>query len=587
MSDRPDAAPPVGEQSRQRRDFAQIMRFGVLLAITYIVLGVVLEIGQIYPFPIWPGIILGAAVGVNTTLFFLLSRRVQNVNLLAYLAFAIQALLVTTSVHFLGGIHSLLPVLHIVNIMAAAYVLRIWGGLWAAGVGLSSLAAVWALEYLGWLPLYPLWNGGDVKDYGWIVLANTIVYGVPMAMAAVLVGVIRGRLQEHYRTADEYHRQAEHQLAELRVAQSQAVMESDRLRAILHSTHEGVMLYDPGGKLVLANPMVEKLLTVPGASANPEQVEITSSGSMTSILGQELVLASQDPVIVTHRVLTLEGARTRHVAVDSLPVSGRDERIMGRVFILRDVTDQKELESARDEWTRMLVHDLRSPLISIMGNLEITGELMLEYGDLSAASKGLRMAQRSAQNLLDMVSSLLDISKLEAGKKVLERVSISLPHLAAGVLRNLLPMAQTAQLHLRLDAPHDLPLVIGDREKLHRVFVNLLDNAIKFTPDGGSITIRIEPLGEHVRISVTDTGPGIPEEQHLAIFDRFAQISGAYGRRSGTGLGLTFCKLVVEAHSGRIWVESPPEGGSKFIVTLPCGTLEQERDITRGVRDAS
>jgi len=569
VSDRPVPPALLDKESRQKQDFCRIVRLGAVLAIVYVILGVTLEIVQAQPFSTWPGIVFGVAVAGSLILFSFFSQRVQDVSRLAYLVFSAQALFITASIHFFGGIHSPLPAIYIINVMAAAYVLETKGGLWVSAVSLLSLALIWMLEYLGLLPLTPSWVGVEIGKRGWFLLADMVAYAMPMVIAAVVGGAIKDQLGKHHRAVNEYRRQADRQLAELRRAQLQTKMESGRLEAILHSTHEGMMLYDPGGQLVLANPIVGELLTAPGSSPNFDYEGSTASGSLTSTLRQELEQAARDPTAVTHRVLTLEGSRTRYVAVNSFPVSGRDEQIMGRLFVLRDITDQKELEMTRDEWTRMLVHDLRSPLISIMGNLEVTEELMLEHEDLPAAGKGLRMAQKSAQDLLDMVSSLLDISKLEAGKVALEHVPISLPHLAAGALRKLSPMAQSAQVHLRLDAPHDLPMVTGDRETLYRVLVNLLDNAIKFTPDGGSVAVQIEQVEGEMRISVTDDGAGIPEEQRHTIFDRFSQVSGASGRRAGTGLGLTFCKLVVEAHDGRIWIEDPPGGGSKFVFTLP------------------
>jgi len=139
-------------------------------------------------------------------------------------------------------------------------------------------------------------------------------------------------------------------------------------------------------------------------------------------------------------------------------------------------------------------------------------------------------------------------------------------------VHELLSQANEAGIHLHNDVPNDLPKIRADNGKLRRVLTNLLDNALKFTPENGQVSISAElSLSGTITVHVSDTGPGIPEEYREKIFDRFSQVPGQSGRRRGSGLGLTFCKLAVEAHGGHIWVEPRPGGGSTFTLTLPTG----------------
>jgi signal transduction histidine kinase len=152
------------------------------------------------------------------------------------------------------------------------------------------------------------------------------------------------------------------------------------------------------------------------------------------------------------------------------------------------------------------------------------------------------------------------------------------------VVKELLPLAQELEIDLQLTVPSNLPLLYVDQEQIERVLLNLVDNAIKFTPSGGQVVIEAYPpqrLGGHdgfVRVQVRDTGPGVPDEHKERLFDRFAQMEGQKTQRRGTGLGLTFCKLAVEAHNGRIWVEDSPQGGAIFVFTLPAaGVADLDR----------
>ncbi|MGV3722193.1 MAG: GAF domain-containing sensor histidine kinase [Actinomycetota bacterium] len=228
----------------------------------------------------------------------------------------------------------------------------------------------------------------------------------------------------------------------------------------------------------------------------------------------------------------------------------------------------RKLEELRDSLTHMIVHDLRQPLQSVIGGLETLPLL----GDLNAEQREfLELSTEGGQTLLEMINDLLDIGKMESGSLVLERSPVDPRAKAERAMRQVWRLAQEKQLELRCEVPEGGPLVPADREKLRRVLVNLLGNAIKFTPRGGKVTVAGHPDPIHgYRFSVADTGEGIPADAYERIFEKFGQVqSRKEGRVMSTGLGLTFCKMVVEAHGGRIWVESRLGHGSTFSLTLP------------------
>jgi len=179
---------------------------------------------------------------------------------------------------------------------------------------------------------------------------------------------------------------------------------------------------------------------------------------------------------------------------------------------------------------------------------------------------------------LTLVEAILDIAKMESGEMNLELSEFSPGELLNQVCKDFLPQARSIGVVMQTDLSSSLPIVQGDTGKIIRVLTNLLDNAMKFTPTGGQVFLSAEQTDHQmIRVQVADNGPGIPPEYREKIFDRFSQVPGQKGRQRGSGLGLTFCRLVVEAHGGKIWVEANPIGGSLFTFTLPIrGPVQNE-----------
>lgn len=227
----------------------------------------------------------------------------------------------------------------------------------------------------------------------------------------------------------------------------------------------------------------------------------------------------------------------------------------------------QELERLRDDLTHMIVHDLRTPLTSLLSGLQ-TVPLV---GDLNGTqTEMLEIAVDGGQTLLGLINNLLDVEKMEQESVPLDRTPLTAAGLIERAVAQVRMLAQANGLMLIQNVPLDLPSFSGDEDKLRRTLVNLLGNAIKFTPAGGAITAAAELSEGAILFSVRDTGEGIPPEAFDRIFEKFGQVENRKaGRKMSTGLGLTFCKLAVEAHGGRIWVESEQGQGSVFFFTIP------------------
>lgn len=264
------------------------------------------------------------------------------------------------------------------------------------------------------------------------------------------------------------------------------------------------------------------------------------------------------------RVPSATGERTLEAHMARINYDGR-EAIQ---WVGHDISERVALEQMREDLTNMVIHDLRNPLGSIMGSLQLIHTAYVERDQTLPVGKLLQIALQSGQKLYRLIDSLLDLSRLEAGETVLNRGYLHPASLVQEAVEQIQPLALNKEQIVTAHVVPDLPTVYADHDMILRVLTNLLDNAIKFAPRQGHITLSVAQVGNEMLFTVSDDGPGVPSEHHQRIFERFARLEHIEGTK-GVGLGLAFCKLAVEAHGGRIWVESKVGQGSHFKFTLP------------------
>jgi signal transduction histidine kinase len=265
-------------------------------------------------------------------------------------------------------------------------------------------------------------------------------------------------------------------------------------------------------------------------------------------------LREADDLITT----TTHARRTLHTQVNELAAENQE---------------LLDLQRLREQTTDLVVHDLRNPLHSIGGAVGML-QMVLPEEILQENHELFELINNTCARMQRLVESLLDISRMESGEVELLLEPANLPQLIQSAVTRVSPVLQSHGIASQVFMPAHLPRISIDIDKIDRVLINLLDNAIKFTPNGGLISVKAELRGSEIAVSINDTGSGIPPEQRDQIFERFARGTQGSSLVRGFGLGLTFCRLAVKAHDGRIWIEDGDGGmGCKSVFTLP---LERE-----------
>jgi two-component system phosphate regulon sensor histidine kinase PhoR len=345
---------------------------------------------------------------------------------------------------------------------------------------------------------------------------------------------------------DTLRHELEGRIAELK-------QEGQKLRTILDGMSEGVALVQDG-TIVVANPAFTRLLSLKGPVEGLTPLEATRSPELAGVLvkSMEERKPAQREVMVGPRALVLQAS--------PLGVTSQ------AVVVVIDLTEQKKLERLRRDFVANASHELRTPVAAIVGAAETLSAGAAD--DPGARASFVDILLRHANRLSRLTADLLDIARLEGGYKPrVEEVPVSSAFDA--VLATLQPRAAEKKIALSSDPPGEIKLA-AERAAVEQILTNLVDNAIKYTPEGGKVSVRAERAGAHVRLVVEDTGPGVAPEHHARLFERFYRVDNARSRElGGTGLGLSIVKHLALANGGDVRVESQLGKGSRFLVSLP------------------
>ena len=367
---------------------------------------------------------------------------------------------------------------------------------------------------------------------------------------------------------------------QLRTVAGDADEERSALSAVLANMDDGVLILSADGRVILANPAAERILQVPeGQSPGRSFVEVLRDHELVQFVRDCLGAASTGGA----RMMDA-GLPRRHLRIQARPLAdGRG------LVVLQDLTEIRRAETVRRDFVANVSHELRTPLASLKALVETLQDGALD--DPPAARGFLERMSVEVDGLTQLVRELLELSRIESGRASLHVASADVRSVVVAAAERLAAQADRAGLDLAVDVASDLPPAPLDSDKVQQALINLIHNAIKFTPPGGRIQVSAQgarvrldggfellpaevagPVPTHVVLTVADTGVGVPVEEQPRIFERFYKADKARSG-GGTGLGLAIVKHVAEAHGGRVWVESVEGQGATFRIALPLGPL--------------
>jgi PAS domain S-box-containing protein len=347
-----------------------------------------------------------------------------------------------------------------------------------------------------------------------------------------------------------------------------------KFERILVAATDGIVTLDKEGRYTYANAAAEKILGVPRELILQRTFD-QAEWKLSTLQGYPLpdeenpfkrVLQENKSIYGLKIVIERPDGERIVIATNAAPLYDSAGHFDGVVGVFTDVTEQHELQKRNIVFHYIVAHDLRVPLTVIQGHAETLKEALREGGAKGPILRNVDGILEGAKKMEVMIKDLVDTSRIEGGQVHLEKESVNLETFVWSLLQSSREGIDVNRLITQI--PQNLPPISADPDRLERILLNLLGNALKFSPPESKVIIQARKVDGEITISVTDQGKGIPPEDCSRLFKRFSQIKGAQPS-SGVGLGLYICRLLVEAHGGRIWVESTLGQGSTFHFTLP------------------
>jgi two-component system phosphate regulon sensor histidine kinase PhoR len=339
--------------------------------------------------------------------------------------------------------------------------------------------------------------------------------------------------------------------------------ERAKLDLVLSSMFEGVIVTDSSEKIILMNPSLRKIFLVDTNPEGKKPLEVIRNTAVQDIV-DKIIQGKQG--LATEEI-TVSVPEEKILKVNGVPIV-RNNEFEGAILVFHDITELRRLEQIRQDFVANVSHELRTPISSIKGYAETLLEGALE--DKDNAKEFISIIYQDSNRLANLINDLLDLSKIESGKMKMNFVPLD----AASVIKRAVTVienqAKGKSISFKLNLAPELPKIKADETRFSQVMINLLDNAIKYTSENGSVTVTAKVVNNSLQVDIEDTGIGISEKDLPRIFERFYRVDKARSRElGGTGLGLSIVKHIVQAHSGQVWVKSELGLGSTFSFTIP------------------
>jgi len=406
---------------------------------------------------------------------------------------------------------------------------------------------------------------------------------LPLLARGEVLGLLNIQSRDHreFTQADEDLLIAIGNQIGIAIANAQLIDDAERRRATLDSVMssmvDGLILVDRRDRVVYANPRAKELLDLTELATEGHTLPDLDHAIGARVARPEhtfcqlrAALGKAETTPTVEFALSAPGSRTVQARLFAIQDAGGGS--LGLGILIRDITREKELDEMKSQLLSTVSHELRTPLASIKGFATTLLRDDVEWDEVSR-HEFLSISDEESDRLTELIGNLLDMARIEAGTLRVETEPTDLRPIILETIAEFRLMTHAHQIEVSL--PAVLPAVKADPRRARQVLRNLVENAIKYSPEGGTISVSSRVRAEDVQISVADQGIGIEEQQLGNIFDRFYQVDNASTRKvGGSGLGLSICKALVEAHDGNIWVESQPGEGSAFHFTLPLALEE-------------
>jgi two-component system sensor histidine kinase VicK len=353
-------------------------------------------------------------------------------------------------------------------------------------------------------------------------------------------------------------------LEDVEEERGRAEEEKNKTLAIITNFADGLLVFDKENNLSLINPQAENFLKIKtqeiiGKSIS-ELAKISTIQPLTNLLGREIEGIFRKELPLTENLI---------IEVTTIPLIRETEKL-GTLVILHDITREKIIERLKTEFVSISAHQLRTPLSAIKWSLR-----MLLDGDIGRLTEEqeefIEKTYKANEKMINLVNGLLDVTRIEEGRYVYRPQLLQLEEIVRSVIKSLQEEIKKKEIKFKFEKPEGkLPKVKIDKEKIGLAIQNLLDNAIRYTPKGGGVTVSLKCVKNKIEVSVKDSGIGIPKEQQSRVFSKFFRGSNAIRvETEGIGLGLYITKNIIEAHGGQIWFKSKEGKGTTFYFTLP------------------
>lgn len=487
-------------------------------------------------------------------IYLLISRRRIYLKQIIYFSILIDVMAITIGNYLAGGISDWFAFpAYLTIIMTVGLILSFRESLFAATICIISNSTLIALEYFKILtPCSFEPSRATIYLSGTYVLVSMFIRAVYFFGTAFLAGLVSQIRREKKRALD---------------------VERTKLINAIQSFGDGVLITDEKGKITMASPGVQEILGL-----NPNDLIGKAFFIDATLFQHTLEFPHENPQDLLKEVLKQNASRSsefkvllpleeKFVRYSINPIKNEEDETIGAVVVFNDITKVHRLERIKSDFISTLSHELRTPLTSIKG---YTSLLLHPKGRFDGATQKefLKTIERQSNHLLRMIEDMLDVSRIEAGKLELRKNELNIKPLVEKAVVNLRPKTKLHQF--KVSFSKNFPLLYADPDRIEQVITNLIDNAIKYSPEGGLINIKGWEKDGQALLSITDQGIGIAEKDIAGLFEKFQRVDSSLTKTtSGTGLGLFIARSIIELHGGKIWCESEIGKGSTFTFSLP------------------